>query len=73
MATKNYPQEELVNHLTQSIGQPIMQDNGSFAQNHRELEAYNAWVKKDHRTRIILLSSMNDDLIGEYYKYSSAK
>ena len=50
-----------------------MKDNGSLAQHRQEQEAYDAWIKKDHRTHIILLSSMTDDLLGEYDVYSSAK
>ena len=65
--------EELIDHLTQSKEPPIMPDNGSLAQYRREQESYDAWIKKDRRTRIILLSSMTDNLLGEYDVFSSAK
>ena len=39
----------------------------------RSLDTYAAWHKKDSRARIILLSSMDDDLIVEYQQYQTAK
>ena len=50
-----------------------MPEDGPMAQYRRDLEAYNEWHKKDSRTRIILLSSMNDDIMVEFQHYQTAK
>ena len=65
--------EDLVHHLTQLMIQPIMPDDGSIDQYHLDLEIYNKWVKKDRCARIILLSSMNDDLLAKYHNYFITK
>ena len=64
---------DLMLHLTQTMEQPVMLDNEFVDQHRQNLEAYNRWVKKDHRARIMVLSSMNDDLRAEYYNYSVTK
>ena len=38
----------------------------------RDLEAYNAWKKKNSLARITLLSSMENDVMREYQKYNVA-
>ena len=42
-------------------------------QHIRDLEAYQAWKKKNSNARKILLSSMQDDLMYEYEKYETAQ
>ena len=63
-------EQDLLEHLTYSMDQP---EDGTTAQHRRDLEAYTTWFKKDRSTRFIVLSSMHDDLIGEYENYSTAK
>lgn len=46
---------------------------GHTAQHRRDLEAYETWVKKDHSARHTMLSSMQNDLIGEYEDFPTAK
>ena len=40
--------------------------NGNTAQHRRDLEAYKSWVKKDRYACFTMLSSMHNDLIGEF-------
>ena len=40
--------------------------NANNAQYRRDLDAYNAWKKKDSTARGILISSMSDDLVYQY-------
>ncbi|XP_026395085.1 uncharacterized protein LOC113289877 [Papaver somniferum] len=56
--------------LTNEMVQP---QEGNSVQARRDLEAYEAWVKKDRHARYAMLSSMNDDLIGEYENYPTSK
>uniref|UniRef100_A0A2N9FRW6 CCHC-type domain-containing protein n=1 Tax=Fagus sylvatica TaxID=28930 RepID=A0A2N9FRW6_FAGSY len=48
-------------------------EDGNTAQHRRDLEAYQSWFKKDRSTRFTMLSSMHDDLIGEYETFQNAK
>jgi len=64
--------EDLTTHLTQKMEEPIMPDHGYVAQHCRNLEAYNEWLKKYLHAHIIMLSCMNDDLLGEYHVYSKS-
>ena len=45
---------------------------GNTTQHRRDLEAYNAWKRKNSLTRITLLSSMENDVMREYRKYDVA-
>ncbi|XP_026419768.1 uncharacterized protein LOC113315726 [Papaver somniferum] len=56
--------------LTNEMVRP---QEGNSVQARRDLEAYEAWVKKDRHARYAMLSSMNDDLIGEYENYPTSK
>lgn len=38
----------------------------------RDLEAYQAWKKKNNNARIALLSNMKNDLMYEFEKYETA-
>jgi uncharacterized protein VirK/YbjX len=51
----------------------IRPKNGNTAQKKRDLEAYQSWFKKVLSMRFTMLSSMNDDLIGEYEAFQNAK
>ncbi|XP_075669835.1 uncharacterized protein LOC142639561 [Castanea sativa] len=48
-------------------------ENGNTAQHRCDLEAYESWVKKDHCARFTMLSSMHNDLIGEFENYPNAQ
>ena len=47
-------------------------ENGNIAQHRYDLEAYESWVKKDCCARFTMLSSMHNDLIGEFEDYPNA-
>ena len=44
-------------------------EQGNTAQHKQDLEAYNAWKRKNFLARITLLSSMENDMMCEYRKY----
>ena len=72
---KNYDlwnDQELLEH-TEILRPPVMTEGVAEAQHHGALDGYASWHKKDSRARIILLSSMNDDLMVEYQQYQIAK
>uniref|UniRef100_A0A2N9IIB0 Uncharacterized protein n=1 Tax=Fagus sylvatica TaxID=28930 RepID=A0A2N9IIB0_FAGSY len=48
-------------------------EQGNSAQNRRDLEAYQSWRKKDRCARFTMLSSMHNDLIGEFESYGTAQ
>ncbi|MEI4896711.1 hypothetical protein Q8G71_36085, partial [Klebsiella pneumoniae] len=41
-------------------------------QHRRDLTAYQEWRKKDRFARFTMLSSMHNDLIGEFEQYQTA-
>ena len=47
-------------------------EQGNTIQHRRDLEAYNAWKRKNSIARITLLSSMENDVMQEYQKYGVA-
>ena len=47
-------------------------ENENTAQHRLDLEAYESWVKKDCCARFTMLSSMHNDLIGEFEGFSIA-
>ena len=48
-------------------------ENGNTAQHRRDLEAYESWVKKDRCALFTMLSSMHNDLIGDFKDYLNAQ
>ena len=46
---------------------------GNSIQHNRDREAYRVWFKRDRSTHSTLLSSMHDNLIGEYENFLTAK
>ena len=58
--------QELSEHTENSRVPPVMAEGVTEAQHRRALDAYAVWHKKDNRACIILLSSMDDDLMVEY-------
>uniref|UniRef100_A0A2N9EKE5 Integrase catalytic domain-containing protein n=1 Tax=Fagus sylvatica TaxID=28930 RepID=A0A2N9EKE5_FAGSY len=63
-------EQELLETLSSKMTRP---EDGNTAQHRRDLEAYQSWFKKDRSTRFTMLSSMHDDLIGEYETFQNAK
>uniref|UniRef100_A0A2N9ERH0 Retroviral polymerase SH3-like domain-containing protein n=1 Tax=Fagus sylvatica TaxID=28930 RepID=A0A2N9ERH0_FAGSY len=63
-------EQELLETLSSKMTIP---EDGNTAQHKRDLEAYQSWFKKDRSTRFTMLSSMHDDLIGEYETFQNAK
>jgi hypothetical protein len=61
---------EVLETLTNSMEEP---EQGNSAQNCRDLEAYQSWCKKDRCARFTMLSSMHNDLIGEFESYGTAQ
>ena len=54
--------------LTNSMEEP---EQGNSAQNRKDLEAYQSQRKKDRYARFTMLSSMHNDLIGEFKSYGT--
>ena len=48
-------------------------EQGNNAQNRRDLEAYQSRRKKDCYARFTMLSSMHNDLIGEFESYGTTQ
>ena len=56
-------EQEVLETLTHSLSKL---DEGSIEQHQRDLAAYESWRKKDLCARFTMLSSMHNDLIGEF-------
>ncbi|XP_075663075.1 uncharacterized protein LOC142632583 [Castanea sativa] len=63
-------EQEVLETLTIVMMRP---ENGNTAQHRYDLETYESWVKKDHCARFTMLSSMHNDLIGEFENYPNAQ
>ena len=64
-------EHDLSTYLTTAMVAPI-EGAGTQAQYHRDLEAFEAWTKKDRCTHYIMLNSMHDDLIWEFENFPTA-
>ena len=62
--------QELQETLSSNMTRP---EDGNMAQHRRDLETYQSWFKKECSTHFTMLSSMHDDLIGEYATFQNAK
>jgi transposase InsO family protein len=62
-------EQEVLETITQSMTAP---QQGDTPQHQRDLEAYESWLKKDRSARFTLLSSMSNDLIGEFEECKTA-
>ena len=62
-------EQEVLETLTHLLSKP---DEGSTEQHQRDLTAYESWRKKDLCARFTMLSSMHNDLIGEFKQYTTA-
>ena len=56
--------------LTHSLSAP---EQGDTEQHTRDLAAFESWHKKDRRVCFTMLSSMHNDLIGEFEEYPTAQ
>ena len=63
-------EQEVLETLTIEMMRP---ENGNTAQHCRDLEAYESWVNKDRCASFTMLSSMHNDLIGEFEDYPNAR
>ena len=61
-------EQEVLETLTHSLSKP---NEGSIEQHQRDLAAYESWCKKDLYVRFTMLSSMHNDLIGKFKKYTT--
>ena len=55
-------EQEVLETLNNVTAEP---EQGNTIQHKRDLEAYNAWKRKNSLTRITLLSSMENDVMRE--------
>ena len=63
-------EQEVLETLTNVIMQP---KNGNPTQHRCDLEAYESWVRKNRCACFTMLSSMHNDLIGEFKDYPNAQ
>ena len=63
-------EQEVLETLTHSLSKP---DEGSTEQHQRDLAAYESWCKKDLCAHFTMLSSIHNDLIGEFEQYTTAQ
>ena len=61
----------LSTYLTTVMVAPI-KGVGTQAQYRRDLDTFEAWTKRDRRTRYIMLNNMRDDLIGKFENFPTA-
>ena len=59
--------------MLETITQPMAEpEHGNIAQHRRDMEAYQAYKLKDRVARILMLSSMRNDLMLHFEKHRSA-
>ena len=63
-------QKQVLETLTHSLSKP---NEGSTKKHQRDLAAYESWCKKDLCACFTILSSMHNDLIGEFEQYTTAR
>ena len=63
-------EQEVLGTLSHSLSKP---DEGSTKQHQRDLAAYDSWRKKDLCACFTMLSSVHNDLIGEFEQYTTAQ
>jgi hypothetical protein len=63
-------EQEVLETLTHSLSAP---EQGDTEQHTRDLAAFESWRKKDRCARFTMLSSMHNDLIGEFEEYPTAQ
>ena len=63
-------EQEVLETLTFSLSAP---EYGDIEQHTRDLAAFESWSKKDRCACFTMLSSMHNDLIGEFEEYPTAQ
>ena len=63
-------EQEVLETLTHSQSAP---EQGDTEQHTHDVAAFESWRKKDQCARFTMLSSMHNDLIGEFEKYPTVK
>ena len=59
--------------MLKTITQPMAElEHGNIAQHRRDMEAYQAYKCKDRVARILLLSSMRNDIMLRFERHRSA-
>ena len=67
-------EQDALEAITKVLVQPVTSgDNANLEQFKRDMDAYNAWKKKDSNAKGILISSMNDDLVFEHQHHPTAQ
>ena len=60
--------------MLKTITQPMVEpEQGNTAQHRRDMEAYQAYKRKDRVARILLLSSMRNDIMLRFERHRSAQ
>ena len=62
--------QDMLETITQPMAEP---EQGTTAQHRRDLEAYQAYKRKDRVARILMLSSMKNDLMLRFERHRSAQ
>ncbi|KAH9679448.1 hypothetical protein KPL71_026137 [Citrus sinensis] len=63
-------EQETLEALNNTLAEP---EHGNTAQHRGDLEAYQAWKKKNSNARITMLNSMQYDLMCEFEKYETTQ
>ena len=59
--------------MLETITQPMAEsEHGNIAQHRRDMEAYQAYKRKDRVTCILLLNSMRNDIMLHFERHRSA-
>ena len=60
----------MLERITQPMAKP---EQGNTTQHRRDMEAYQAYKRKDRVARILLLSSMRNDIMLHFERHRSAQ
>ena len=63
-------EQDMLETITQPMAEP---EQGNTAQHRRDMEAYQAYKRKDRVARILLLSSMRNDIMLRFERHRSAQ
>ena len=63
-------EQDMLETITQPMAEP---EQGNTVQHRRDMEAYQAYKRKDHVARILLLSSMKNDIMLRFERHRSAQ
>ena len=63
-------EQDMLETITQPMAEP---EQGNTAQHRRDMEVYQAYKRKDRVARILLLSSMRNDIMLRFERHRSAQ